>query len=89
MEDEAKSSRVEVAAAWRKEQQAKRDAYEATRRAWARTLEHGTDVEECEIPAPEEATASGAAETEGVVSPERRGRRGRTILDRRQTRFTF
>ena len=38
MADEERPSRVVVSDAWRKEQQAKREAYEAKRRAWARML---------------------------------------------------
>lgn len=34
MDVEEKPPRVVVTAAWRKEQQAKREAYEAKRRAW-------------------------------------------------------
>ena len=52
MADEERPSRVVVTDAWRKEQQAKREAYEAKRRAWARMLEHGDEAEEDEVPAP-------------------------------------
>ena len=89
MEDQGRPSRVVVTAAWRKEQQAKRDAYEAKRRAWARTFERGREAEEADVPAPGETTAAGAAEADGAVIPERRGRRGGIIQDRRQARFAF
>ena len=89
MEDQGKPSRVVVTDAWRKEQQAKRDAYEAKRRAWARTVERGGDVEEAEVSAPGGTSAAGAAGTGGAIIPERRGRRGGTIQDRRQARFAF
>jgi hypothetical protein len=46
MEDQGKPSRVVVTDAWRKEQQAKRDAYEAKRRAWARSFERDGEAEE-------------------------------------------
>ena len=42
-------SRVAVTDAWRKEQQAKREAYEAKRRAWVRTFERGDEVDENEF----------------------------------------
>jgi hypothetical protein len=83
VEDKGNPSRVAVTDAWRKEQQAKRDAYETKRRAWVRTFERGIEVDEDDVP------AAGTAETSGVVRPERRGRRGGTIRDQRQTRFTF
>jgi hypothetical protein len=89
MEDRGKPSRVVVTDAWRKEHQAKRDAYEAKRRAWARTFERGGEAEEVDAPASGEASAAGAAESGGAVIPERRGRRGGTIQDGRQARFTF
>ena len=46
MDDEEKPPPIVVTAAWRKEQQAKRDAYEAKRRAWVRTFERGTGAGE-------------------------------------------
>ena len=42
MDEKAKPARVVVSEAWRKEQQAKRAAYEAKRRAWVGTFESGT-----------------------------------------------
>ncbi len=89
MENLGKPSRVAVTDAWRKEQQAKRDAYEAKRRAWARTFARGGEAEEPDVPAPGGTSPAGAAETGGAIIPERRGRRGGTIQDRRQARFTF
>ena len=89
MADEERPSRVVVTDAWRKEQQAKREAYEAKRRAWARMLERGDEAEEDEVPAPDGPAASEAAETGRAGVPERRGRRGGTIQDKRQARFTF
>ena len=70
MDEEQKPPRVVVTAAWRKEQQAKREAYEAKRRAWVRTFERGTEAEEDESPAPGETAASSALETRGArVAP--------------------
>jgi hypothetical protein len=89
MEDQGKPSRVVVTDAWRTEQQAKRDAYEAKRRTWARSFERDGEAEEGDVPAPGETSPVGAAETGGVVIPERRGRRAGTIQDRRQARFAF
>ena len=89
MEDKGKPSRVVVTDSWRMEQQAKRDAYEATRRAWVRRVEHGDEAEEDEVAAPDGGRASEAAETGRGGAPERRLRRGGTIPDGRQARFTF
>ena len=89
MADEERPSRVVVTDAWRKEQRAKREAYEAKRRAWARMLERGDEAEEDEVPAPAGPAVSEAAETGRAGVRERRGRRGGTILDKRQARFTF
>jgi hypothetical protein len=89
VEDKGNPSRVVVTDAWRKEQQAKREAYEAKRRAWARTFELGDEAEEADKPASGGTAAAGAAETGGAVIPERRGRRGGTIRDHRQARFTY
>jgi hypothetical protein len=50
-------------------------------------LEHGDDADE--VPAPGGPAVSEAAETGRAGIPERRGRRGGTILDKRQARFTF
>jgi hypothetical protein len=50
MDVEQKPPRVVVTAAWRNEQQAKREAYEAKRRAWVQTFEHGAQAEEDESP---------------------------------------
>ena len=58
MDDEEKPPPIVVTAAWRKEQQAKRDAYEAKRRAWVRTFERGTGAGEEDSPAPGETAAS-------------------------------
>jgi hypothetical protein len=79
MEDQGKPSRVVVTDAWRKEQQAKRNAYEAKRRSWARTFERGGEAEEADVPAPGGMSAAGAAEAGGAIIPERRGRRAGTI----------
>jgi hypothetical protein len=46
-------------------------------------------TQEGDVPAPGGTSPVGAAETGGVVIPERRGRRAGTIQDRRQTRFAF
>ena len=89
MDEEEKSPRVVVTASWRKEQQAKREAYEAKRRAWVRTFERGTEAEEDESPAPGETAAPGALETRDARVAPRRGRRGGTVRDKRQMRFTF
>ena len=63
MADEERPSRVVVTDAWRKEQQAKRAAYEAKRHAWARMLERGDKADEDEVPAPGGAAVSEAAES--------------------------
>ena len=89
MDVEEKPPRVVVTAAWRKDQQAKRDAYEAKRRAWVRTFERGTGGGEDDSLAPGEMAASNASETSGARLVPRRGRRGGTIQDGRQARFTF
>jgi hypothetical protein len=90
MDEEGKPPRVVVTEAWRKEQQAKREAYEAKRRAWARMLESGSEADEGEAPTPGGPAASGAAVTGDVTAiPARRRRRDGTIQDRRQARFTF
>ena len=89
MDVEEKPPRVVVTAAWRKEQQAKREAYEAKRRAWVRTFERGTEAEEDESPAPGEAAPPDALETRGAGVVPRRGRQDGTVLDKRQARFTF
>jgi hypothetical protein len=89
MDVEVKPPRVVVTAAWREEQQAKRDAYEAKRRAWVRTLERGAEVEEDQSPAPGEASPPDALGTRGAGVVPRRGRRGGTVHDKRQTRFAF
>ena len=88
MDVEEKTPRV-VTAAWRKEQQAKREAYEAKRRAWVRTFERGAEAEEDESPAPGETVASRALETRDAGVVPGRGRRGGTVQDKRQARFTF
>ena len=89
MDEKRKPRRVVVTEAWRKEQQAKQAAYEAKRRAWAGMFETGSEADGAEIPAPEGPPAAGAAETDAAAVPARRGRRGGTIQDRRQARFTF
>ena len=89
MNVERRPPRVVVTAAWRKEQQAKREAYEATRRACVRTFERGTEAEEDESPAPGETAAPGALEKRDARVAPRRGRRGGTVRDKRQARFTF
>ena len=89
MEEKGKPSRGVVTDAWRKEQQAKREVYEATRRAWVRRVEHGDEAEEDEVAAPDDRRAAEAAETDRARAPERPRRRGGTIPDGRQARFTF
>jgi len=86
MDEERKSSRVAVTEAWRKEQQAKRAAYEARRRAWTRRFESGSEADD-EPVAPDDPAAAGTGATDTV--PARRGRRGGPIKDERQARFTF
>jgi hypothetical protein len=88
MEDEEKLTRVVVTDAWKKEQQAKQRAYEAKRRAWMQHLERTGDPEEDEAETSGVAPASRATEP-GVTIPERRGRWGGTIQDKRQVRFRF
>jgi hypothetical protein len=89
MEDKDKPAQVVVTDAWRKEQQAKRDAYQAKRRAWVQQLENADHTTGDEIPTPGAATATSATEAGSVIIPERRGRLGGTIQDKRQARFTF
>ena len=89
MDVEEKPPRVVVTAAWRKEQQAKREAYEAKRRAWVRTFERGTEAEGDESPAADETSPPNAIETRGAGVVPRRGRRGGMVQDKRQARFTF
>ena len=89
MDVEEKPPRVVVTTAWRKEQQAKREAYEAKRRVWVRTFERGTGAGEDDSPAPGETAASDASETRDAGLAPRRGRRGGTVQDKRQGRFTF
>jgi hypothetical protein len=89
MADEERPSRVVVTDAWRKEQQAKREAYEAKRRSWTGMLARGDEAEETDAPEPDGTSTAGVAEAGGAVIRERRGRRGGTIQDKRQTRFTF
>jgi hypothetical protein len=89
MDEEEKPPRVVVTATWRKEQQAKREAYEAKRRAWVRTFEGGAEAEEDESPAPGETAASNALEPKGARIAARRGQRGDMVQDKRQARFTF
>jgi hypothetical protein len=89
MSDPERPSRVVVTDAWTKEQQAKREAYDAKRRAWVRRVEHGDEAEEDEISATDGGRASEAAETGRARVPKGRGRRGGTIPDGRQARFTF
>ncbi len=89
MEDDGKPSRVVVTGAWRKEQQAKREAYEAKRRAWVRRVEQGDEADEDAVAAPDGGRAAETEETDRARVPGRRGRRGGTIPDGRQARFTF
>jgi hypothetical protein len=89
MDVEEKPPRFVVTAAWRKEQQAKREAYEARRRAWVRTFERGTEVEGDESPAADETSPPDTLETRGAGVVPRRGRRGGTVQDKRQARFRF
>jgi hypothetical protein len=85
-----KPPRVVVTAAWLKEQQAKQMAYEAKRRAWARMLESDSEADD-EAAAPGGPATAGTTGTDGVegIVTARRGRRGGTIQDGRQARFTF
>lgn len=89
MNEEQKPSPIVVTAAWRKEQQAKRNAYEAKRRVWVRTFERGTAAGEDDSLAPGETAAPNASETSDARLAPRRGRRGGTVQDKRQGRFTF
>jgi hypothetical protein len=89
MDEKGKPPRVVVTEAWRKEQQAKRAAYEAKRRAWARRFESGAESDDEAPAASGGPAADGAAETDATAIPARRGRRGGTIQDSRQPRFTF
>jgi hypothetical protein len=89
MDEERKSPRVAVTEAWRKEQQAKRAAYEARRRAWTRRFESGSDAGDDDTVAPDGAAEAGSGETGPRQAPVRRGRRGGIIKDERQARFTF
>jgi len=89
MDVEEKPPRVVVTAAWREEQQAKREAYEAKRRAWVRTFERGAEADEDESPTPRETAPPDALETRGAGVVPRRGRRGGTVHDKRQARFSF
>lgn len=89
MDEEGKPPHVVVTEAWRKEQQAKRAAYEAKRRAWARMFETGSATDDEETAASGGPAAAGAAETDAAAVPARHGRRSGTIRDRRQARFTF
>ena len=89
MDVEEKPPRVVVTAAWRKEQQAKREAYEAKRRAWVRTFERGAEADQEESAALGKTAPSDVLETRGTGVVPRRGRRGGTVQDKRQARFTF
>jgi hypothetical protein len=89
MNEEQKPAPIVVTAAWRKEQQAKRDAYEAKRRAWVRTFERGTGAGEEDSPAQGETSPPNAIETGSAGVVPRRGRRRGMIQDKRQARFTF
>jgi hypothetical protein len=89
MDDEGKSPRVEVTDAWREEQRAKRDAYEAKRRAWTRMPEPAIEAEDVEVSAADGSATPGHTETGGSGIPGRRGPRSGTIRDPRQTRFRF
>ena len=89
MNEEQRPPHVVVTVAWRKEQQAKREAYEAKRRAWVQTFERGIEAEEDESPAPGETAAPSALETTDAHIVPRGGRRGGTVQDKRQARFTF
>ena len=88
MDGEAGPPRVVVTDAWRREQRAKREAYEAKRRAWTRGLERGAGVGGDGDPPPPTAT-SGTGDAGDPVAPARRGRRGGMVHDRRQARFVF
>jgi hypothetical protein len=93
MDEPARPPRIAVTDAWRNEQQAKRDAYEAKRRGWMRGLERGLDAEadagEDEVPAPGGQGVSGSVAPDPAIAPARRSRWGGMVHDVRQTRFTF
>jgi hypothetical protein len=89
MNEEQGPPRAVVTTAWRKEQQAKREAYEAKRRAWVRTFERGTEAQEDKSSASGETAPTDVLETGSAGVGSRRRRRGGTVQDKRQTRFTF
>jgi hypothetical protein len=89
MDEHGKPSRAVVTATWKREQQAKRDAYEAKRRAWVRKFERETGAGEDDSLAPDEAAASNASETRDARLAQPRGRRGGTVQDKRQGRLKF
>jgi len=89
MNEEQRPPRVVVTTAWRRKQQAKREAYEAKRRAWVRTFERGTEAEEGESPAPGETAPPDVLETGSAGVVLRHSRRVDTVQDKRQARFRF
>ena len=88
MEDVEKPRRAIADKAWRLEQQAKRRAYEAKRRAWAGMLERGGAPGGAGGPEPD-SLAAGIEGTDRAPVPSRHGRQGGTVHDRRQARFPF
>lgn len=93
MDEPAKPPRIAVTDAWRNEQQARRDAYEAKQRGWMRSLERSLDAEadagEDEIPLPGGQVVSGSVAPDPAIALVRRTRRGGMVHDVRQTRFMF
>ena len=95
MDEPGKSPRVAVTDAWRTEQQAKREAYEAKRRAWMQRFERGAEGdsgagEDAAVPMPGGPGADGgsAGPAHGAVR-DRRRRQGGPVHDPRQARFVF
>ena len=88
MAEEEKPPRAVVTEAWKKEQEAKQAAYEAKRRAWAGFVA-GSDADDDRTAGPDGPAAAGTMETDPAAVSARRRRRGGTIQDKRQARFTF
>jgi hypothetical protein len=88
MAEEEKPPRVVVTEAWKKEQETKQAAYEAKRRAWAGFVA-GSDADDDRTEGPGGPAAAGTMETDPAAVSARRRRRGGTIQDKRQARFTF
>ena len=81
MDDQAKPPFTTPTAAWRAEQERKREAYAAKRRAWMRLMEGHT-------PEDEEAMKVSPSADEITGARERRRTRG-IVHDRRQGKFDF